>query len=228
MRRFIRKAAGLLVCLTVLFGQGISQPENDDLSGRIGISAGMGVNYHNAQDIVNRVNSFSIISQRAQDFKSGVEFFGIVSLPLSEDWVVKAEYVYMLASYNQTTQGGFGPAEFSYDVHMPTLIGQYMLYDAGTYNFKVGVGFGYHFGTYKEKIAQFQGEYTAKGLGSLLELEGNTGLGTNLYAHLGTQARWDFIGDLKNENGNSPTGSATATTLHFFSIGARLGVTYYF
>ena len=220
----------VFTCVTLLFvlTRGVAQTAGEDQHGRVGIAAGMGVNYHNAQDIVNRINSFNIISQRAPEFKSGVEFFGLVSVPLSVDWVLKAEYVYLLASYNQATQGGFGTAEFSYVVHMPTLIGQYVLYAAGTYNFKVGLGLGYHFGKYKERIVQLDAEYTAKGLGSVVELEGNTALGESLYAHLGTQARWEFVGDLKNASGNSPTGSTTATTLHFFSVGARLGMTYYF
>lgn len=61
-------------------------------SDRIGISAGLGVNYHDAKDIVDRINGNSVTTQRVADFKSGVEFFGAVSIPLSPDWVVKLEY----------------------------------------------------------------------------------------------------------------------------------------
>lgn len=69
--------------------------------------------------------------------------------------------------------------------------------------------------------------FTSKGIGTLLELEGNTALGEDLFAHLGIQTRWDFIGDLKDGKGKSPFGNSAAASLHFFSIGARLGMTFY-
>ena len=215
------------VLMSVLSPRLFAQASSEFHSTRIGLSAGMGVNYHNAQDIVNRINGSSIITQRVADFKSGVEFFGAISVPLSTDWAVKAEYVYLFASYTQGTIFG-GNAEFSYAVHMPTLIGQYILYEASTYNFKVGVGCGYHFGSYSERYSLVDETFTGKGLGTLIELEGNTALGEDLYAHLGAQMRWDFIGDLKNSAGNSPSGATGTTSLHFFSVGARLGMSYYF
>lgn len=189
----------------------------------IGIIAGMGVNYHSMHDVVNRINGTSIGAQRVPEFKSGVEFFGAGSFPLSDDWAVKLEYSYLLASYTQSSN--FGNAEFSYGVHMPTLIGQYVLYDGESYDFKAGVGFGYHFGTYSEKYSVIDASFKGSGPGALLELEGNTSLGDNIYAHLGTQLRWDFVGDVKDARGNAPSGNAGSVSLHFFSIGARLGFT---
>ncbi len=204
--------------------QSAAQTAGDFHSTRIGISAGMGVNYHNAQDIVDRVNGSGITTTRVDEFKSAVEFFGAVSIPLSADWLVKAEYVYMLASYSLPSQFANSGAEFSYMLHMPTIVGQYMLVEAPTYNFKVGLGAGFHFGVYEEKF--FAASYSASGIGSLLELEANTGLGESLFAHLGTQLRWEFVGELRNTAGQTPL-RGVSTTMHFFSIGARLGVTYY-
>lgn len=184
----------------------------------------MGVNYHNARDIVDRINGNSVTTQRVSDFKSGVEFFGAVSVPLSPDWVIKVEYSYLLASYTQNTN--FGNAEFAYHVHMPTLIGQYILYEAEKYNFKLGAGAGYHIASYSEKYSTVDATFTGSGLGTLLELEANTALGEHLFAHLGTQMRWDFIGKLTNAAGNTP--GNFSTTFSFFSVGARLGMSYYF
>ena len=193
-------------------------------SHRIGISAGLGVNYHNAKDIVDRINGNSVTTQRISSFKSGAEFFGAVSFPILPDWAVKIEYSYLLASYSQPTN--FGNAEFSYHVHMPSVIAQYILYEAETYNLKLGAGAGYHLGSYSEKYSSVDATFTGNGIGTVLELEANTALGEHLFAHLGTQLRWDFIGELTNASGK-PAGNVL-TTLNFFSAGARLGMSYYF
>ena len=187
----------------------------------------MGVNYHDAPDIVNRINGSGVINQRVGDFKSGVEFFGSISLHLARAWVVKGEYEYLLSSYSLPSSFGYGTAEFSYVVHMPTVIVQYILYEAPTYNLKAGAGIGYHFGTYTEKYSNVDASFSGKGIGSLLELEGNTALGDHLCAYLGIQSRWDLIGELKDELGKPPSNS-TRTTFHFFSVSARLGMSYYF
>lgn len=211
------------IFVVICFSQMLAQPSSFH-SDRIGVSAGLGVNYHNAKDIVDRINGNSVTTQRVSDFKSGAEFFGAVSIPLSPDWVLKAEYSYLLASYTQNTS--FGNAEFSYHVHMPTLIGQYILYEAETYNFKLGAGAGYHIGIYSEKYSTVNATFTGSGIGTLLELEANTALGEHLFAHLGTQMRWDFIGELTNAAGKPP--GNFSTTFNFFSVGARLGMSYYF
>lgn len=200
--------------------------EEHSVPSRIGVSAGMGVNYHEARDIVDRINGSGITTQRVDDFTSAIEFFGAVSVPLSEDWVAKGEYVYMLASHSPGSVFGTATSEFTYIVHMPTLVAQYVLVGEPSYNFKAGLGVGFHFATYEEKF--FAARYTGNGIGTLLELEGNTALGEDLYAHLGVQSRWDFIGTLKDSRGRSPFGNSVATALHFFSVGARLGMTYYF
>lgn len=218
-------AAALLVLPMATF----AQPESDEEyhNTRIGIAVGMGVNYHNAQDIVDRLNGSGIINRRVDNFKSAVEFFGAVSVPVNSDWAAKLEYVYWFSSYSLPLPAGFpiGSAEFSYLLHMPTLVGQYILYQARNYDFKVGLGFGFHFASYEEKF--FNAKFTANGIGSLLELEGNTALGEDLFAHLGAQLRWEFVGELRDGAGRKPLATAS-TTLHLFSVGARLGMAYFF
>lgn len=224
-RTSARRRAGIIGLLVVtLAGSTPGVGQTDDVVPRVALAAGMGVNLHNAQDIVALINNSGVVSRRVDEFKSGVEFFGSVSVPLSTEWVVKLEYAHLIASYLEGTS--FGSAEFSYFVAMPTLIGQYVLHSERMYNFKVGVGGGYHFGAYSQRYSLVDGKYTSTGVGTLIELEANTALGENVFAHLGTQVRWDFVGDLKNASGNSPGGSFV-TSLHFFSIGARLGVAVY-
>lgn len=225
LRRFSVHVRLMPVVLAVLLAtQSVAQSveENEFHSTRIGISAGMGVNIHNAQDLVQSINVIRL-GGRVDDFKSAVEFFGAVAVPFSRDWVAKAEFAYMLSSYNLSAV--YGNTEVTYVVLMPTLIAQYILFEAPHYNLKVGIGAGYHFGSYEDRF--FGSRYSARGIGTLVELEGNTALGEDLFAHLGVQTRWDFIGNLTNDQGKSPLG-ATQTNLHFFSLGARLGMTYYF
>ncbi|MCW5894051.1 MAG: hypothetical protein KIT50_00500 [Bacteroidetes bacterium] len=191
---------------------------------RIGFSAGMGVNFHNAQDLVARVNGSGAVSQRADEFNSGVEFFGAAFVPMGPDWVMKAEYVYMHGSYSLRSVIANGVAEFAYTVHLPGVIVQYVLVDEPTYNVKAGAGAGYHFGSYDEKF--FSSRFTAHGVGALLELEGKTALSDDVFAYFGVQGRWEFIGELKDKNGKSPFLN-TPTTMDFFSIAVRFGMTFY-
>lgn len=231
MRYFTFELCTLLRCVLLagflLRGESaVAQTISDDNhhSQRISLSGGMGVNYHNAQDIVERINGSGIVAQRVDYFKSGVEFFGAISVPLNRDWAAKLEYVYLFAGYTLPSSVA-GNAEFSYVLHMPTLIGQYVLFGASTYNLKAGIGIGYHIASYDERF--FHSSFSAKGLGSLLELEGNTALGEDIYAHLGAQLRWEFVGELRDGAGRGPLPNAS-TSLNFFSIGARLGMSFCF
>ncbi len=205
----------------IAFPQSFSQSQEVEFN-KVGISAGLGVSYHRAQDITDRLNS--IVTRRVADFKAGVELFGAVCFPLSHEWILKLEHVYLLASYTQNTN--FGNAEFSYQVHMPTLIGQYVLHQAAAYNFKLGAGAGYHLVSYSERYSSLDATFNGNGIGTLLELEANTALGEHLFAHIGTQLRLDFIGELTNASGR-PSNNVS-TTFHFFSAGVRLGMSYYF
>ncbi|MBI4536120.1 MAG: hypothetical protein HY708_07565 [Ignavibacteriae bacterium] len=203
-------------------------PESSEVAAsRIGILGGMGVSYVNAQDIVDRVNSSSGVAARVAEFKAAIEFFGGITIPVTPDWVLKLEYAYLLGSY--TVNNSFFNSEFQFVVHMPMIIGQYVLVDGGVYNVKVGAGGGYHFGSYSEKFATVDDRFSGKGLGAVMDLEANTAFGESFYAYLGANLRWEFIGDLTNASGKSPGGVAasSATTLQFFSIGARLGFTFY-
>jgi hypothetical protein len=196
--------------------------EGNGPAARFGLSGGMGVVYISAHDIVDRINATSGSVQRVDDFKSSVEFFGAVAGPLCPDWVIKVEYSYMLGSYN--VSGFLGPSEYTYEVHMPTIIGQYVLVNEPGYNIKAGAGFGYHFGSLKEQYGAAVVLLTGKGVGAKIEFEGNTAFGEHLYAFLGVDMRWSFIGELTNPSFTV----LSPPTLHFFGVGAKLGFTYYF
>jgi hypothetical protein len=202
--------------------------DKQPLASRVGISGGMGVSYVTAQDVVDLINAAAGGTERVPEFKAGVEFFGTLVIPLSHDWACKMEYAYLLYSFN--TNSLYGPGEFTVAAHLPTVIGQFTLIDGGTYNVKVGAGVGYHFGTFTEKYFSIDDRYSGKGVGTLLDLEANTAFSENFYGYLGGNLRWDFIGKLTDATGReaSITAAGPAATLHFFSIGAKLGFTYYF
>jgi hypothetical protein len=195
---------------------------------RIGVAAGMGVEYLAPNDIVDMINGAFRPSNRLPEFHAGVDFFGAGFLPLSADWMLKFEYAYVLNTYNIT--GVFGPGDFTMKVHLPTLILHYVLADEGLYNLSAGIGAGYHLGTLSTNYGTLVDSYTADGAGLLAELQGNTATGEHLFVHLGVQARWERIGELKNAAGSSPgiNAKGSPATLSWFGVGARIGMSYYF
>ena len=201
---------------------------------RPGVAAGMGVSYLSMTDVVDLANIASASLggyQRLPEFKAAAEFFGAVTVPCSPDWVLKFEYAYILTTYNVATAYGTGQAEYTAMIHLPSLIVQYVLLNEPVYNVKVGAGGGYHFGTLGVTYYTQNDSYSGNGPGLVLEAEGNTAFGESLYAYLGVNVRWDFIGTLSNSAGMEPYHASTAgggTTMQFFGLGARLGFTYYF
>lgn len=193
---------------------------------RTAIGGGLGVAAINATDVVNIVNSTPGALERAPAFKAAAEFFGYVSVPVDSSWVVKVDYGYALASYHVATQ--YENAEYTLSAHLPSIILQYVLHDAGIYCLKAGVGGGYHWGALHVKYSTVNTEYAASGGGLVAELEGNTALGSNLYMYLGLEVRWELMGSLLDANGERPTGSVDDPSLHWFGAGARLGFSYLF
>jgi hypothetical protein len=195
---------------------------------RGGAGAGMGVDYLKRIDIVNYVNVTPGALERLRDFKAGAEFFGFVTVPLSASWALKIDYTYMLASYNIEASGG--TAQYTVTTHAPSLLVQYILMEGGLYNFKVGAGGGPRFGGFEQKYLYLDDTFTASGPGFIVELEGNTALGEDLFVHLGAGARWEAPGELKDSYGRSPgsTPSGSPMTLNGFGVMFKLGLTYYF
>jgi hypothetical protein len=202
------------------------EPAGDTTAIRVGIGGGLGVAAINATDVVNIVNSTPGALERASTFNASAEFFGYVSVPVHRDWVVKADYGYVLGSYNIAAQ--YGTAEYTLSAHLPTLIVQYVLHDGGLYSLKAGAGGGYHWGTLHAKYSTLDRDYDASGPGAVVELEGNTALGDNLFVYLGLQARWEFMGPLEDSAGQGPAVNLDEPSLHWFSGGARIGVAYLF
>lgn len=224
--------AGLQI--SVAQGKGIeSAATSGENPLRIGLAGGMGVSYMGMTDVVDLANADGVLlggHQRLPEFKAAAEFFGALTVPLASEWVLKFEYAYLLAGYNVATAYGTGQADYTAVAHLPSFILQYVLLNQSVYNVKVGAGGGYHFGTLDVKNFTQDDHYSGRGPGFLLEAEGNTAFGDHLYAYLGVNLRWDFIGTLTNAAGTGPSNASASggTTMEFFGLGARLGFTYYF
>lgn len=199
-----------------------------DAAPRAAVAAGMGVEYIAAPDVTDIVNVTAVPSGRVAQFRAAVEFFGSCAFPLSGRWMLKLELGYDLSSY--TVDGAFGPASWSMHWTMPSLVLQYVIVDRGIYNLRAGAGGGYHVGALAEKYLSLDDTFTGSGPGALLELEANTAFGDHLYAFLGANIRWEFVGRLTDGAGVSPgiASGGSPATLHAFGAGARLGACYLF
>ena len=222
----MRSPLPLLIFLTMMSasiarGDGTPAP-------RMGISAGMGVSYLTQRDLVDMINGGYASGKRVDEFNSAVDFFGSVFLPLSADWALRFEYAYVLNGYNISAP--FGPGEFTAILHMPSILLEYILVEEGVYNLSGGVGGGYHIGSLEVEYGTIRDSYTAAGPGMVMMLSGNTALGENLFVHLSVNARWEFLGELRNGSEQSPGRGAGGgpATLGSFGVGARLGASYFF
>jgi hypothetical protein len=188
----------------------------------------MGVCAVDAPDLSEWISNTTPGDGRLASFTTAVEFFGAAGIRISGPWRLKAEYGYVLTSYNRTAQ--LGPAEFSMAAHLPSVILEYVFADEGMYLFKAGAGGGYHIGTVDQRYAFLDTRFTAEGIGLVAEIEGNTALSEQLFAYLGVTARWEALGELRDRNGGTAGGAAyaPAPTLQMFALGARLGVSFYF
>jgi hypothetical protein len=222
----MRKGSLLAAALCVLC-QAHAQP-GPEPAPRASLAAGMGVEYVSFADVTTLINATIGPSSAVPRFTSAVEFFGACAVPITERWVLKLEYAYMLESFSPA--GAYGPASISVVCHMPSIILQYMLLDRGVYNIRAGAGGGVHFGRMEEKYSYIDAAYTGKGAGMVVEIEANTAFGDHLYAFLGGNIRWEAIGRIADKSGVSPgVGSGgLPVTLHAFGAGARLGASYLF
>jgi len=225
MRKRVFSLIAVLVFLVCAVAD--AQPPVESHS-RIGVSAGLGVIYLHPGDVVDLVNNTPGAMERVPQFKAGAEFFGIVNIPVSSLWSLKLEYTYVVTSYNVATV--LVPAEYTLTYHLPSVILQYLLLDAGVYNVRVGGGLGYHIGILDRTYYSEEDSYTGKGIGTVADVEANTAFGEHLYAYLGVNLRWEFVGDMKDSAGLAPgvTPTGDKPALHLLGVGARLGFTYYF
>lgn len=215
-----------IFCMLSPFG-GLLSAQQETLERTVGVSAGMGVSYIDAPNVVDYLNKFAGPAERVSDFTSAVEFFVAPEKWLSPSVVLRLEYSYLLKSYSLSSS--YGLYHFDYSVHMPTLVLDYV-FEGDAFYVKAGGGVGYHFGkfSYMFPNSNTEARFASKGVGVKLELMGNTAFGESLYGLIGGDLRLDFIGALKDPDGNGPVGAVDPVRLHFTSVGIKFGLVYYF
>jgi hypothetical protein len=211
-----------------------AQPVDDQASRRfIDFTAGMGVDLHSASSIVNYVN---LVGQprpeeKLYDFSSAVEFYAVPEIQVSQKWSVGLEYSLLIKSYSIDDRTGFSRSEFSYQVHMPTLLVHRLVFGDG-YRVKLGGGIGYHFANFTQRFQSFGGEevLSAEGIAVKLDAIGNTKFDETFYGSIGVDLRWDVEGPLGRRQGVAPavSNSIQLPKMNFFSAGLKFGVTFQF
>jgi len=225
---WIRLLAGLLLLFPIT---GIEAQNVDSQNARrfFDITIGMGVGAHSAPSIVDYINALvqPRVEQRLDEFTSVVEFFLVPELQMAEEWSGGIEYSLLLKSYSVDDRSGYLRSDISYQVHMPTVLVQYLIFGEG-YRLKVGGGVGYHLARFNQSFPAYGSEETfrAEGLGVKLSAVGNTKFDETFYGSIGVDLRWDFLGSLKRGGGSEVTDriAGTVPKMNFFTIGLKFGV----
>lgn len=233
LNKRVRAISVLTLLLSAFLSSEAILAQDARISKPLAVSAGMGVSYVHATDVVDFVNQIAAPSERVGDFGTAVEFFAAPEMSFSSGFGFKLEYAYLLKEYAVTGPLP-GQFEFSYSVHMPTAVLFYRLEGDGFF-VKFGGGVGYHLGKFTrlDPNSGSESRYTSGGPGFKLELMGNTAFGESLYGLIGGDLRVDFIGELKDNLGRGleirrADGKLDPINLRFASLGIKFGIIYYF
>jgi hypothetical protein len=208
----------------------IAQTADEQTNRRfIDFTVGMGIDLHSATSIVNYINLMAQprLDEKVYDFSSAVEFFAVPEMQVSHDWSVGLEYSLLIKSYAIDDRSGYSRSEFSYQVHMPTVLVHRLILGEG-FRVKVGGGLGYHVASFTQRFPTVGSEETlsAGGIGVKLDAVGNTKFDDTFYGSIGVDLRWDFDGTLKHGPGAAATNSNPLPQMNFFSAGLKFGVTF--
>ena len=231
----VAKTALALICVVFTTNVALSQSRTENTVGppkertnAFSLYGGMGVKLAADPALVDYVNTLVHPSQRVDDFATVVEFFGGVEFPVSNEWGGAIEYSYLFKSYTLPTFNA-GTYTLFYNVHMPTLMVQYVLPGAG-YFVKFGAGMGYHAGSISETNSLYgtDSTYTARGVGIKAAVLGQTAFDEHLFGYISGDLRWEFLGKVKNAAGNELWNQGQTASLSMFVVGVAFGLIYYF
>ena len=223
----------LVLALASTFGSTklVAQTAEEQTRHFVDLTVGMGIDMHSATSVVNYINFIAQpkIDEKVNNFSSAVEFYAVPEIQVSLDWSVGLEYSLLIKSYAIDDRSGFSRSDFSYQIHMPTLL-LHRLFLGDGYRVKLGGGIGYHFANFSQSFPTVGSEETlsADGIGMKLDAIGNTKFDETFYGSIGVDLRWDFEGTLKRGPG-APTAASNSNALpkmSFFSAGLKFGVTF--
>lgn len=213
------KKISLLIFLLLFGNSAFSQGE---------LKGVMGINFLSIPSMQDYVNQSGLASSGNQltSFVSAVIFAGEGGLYLSKSFILTGELAYEIYSFTDVKP--YGKDELAFNNFMPSVLGYYVISGEG-YNFKFGGGGGVRFLRVSEtrNISVASTDYGSTGFGMILRAEGNTLLGSSVYANIGAEIRYDINGEPDN-NGSNLYNNVQNEIVNFnaFSAGVRLGITY--
>ncbi|MCI0449389.1 MAG: hypothetical protein L0Y79_06335 [Chlorobi bacterium] len=191
-------------------------------------SGGMGLTYGATPDFTDYLrqeipysNSDSIST-----FNAGIEFFGAVEYEFTKDFSAKIDYSYFVRSFRY--EYFYFVYDYTITSHQPFLFINYKLLKSPNYNFKLGLGLGYHFQQLDNKVSDSLA-YTSNGPGIRAELTFSPKFSKRFWGCLSGFAYGNFYGKLEDKSGNilKPTNSNFEAALGGYGVGVRLGFTVY-
>ena len=194
------------------------------------VTAGLGINAHFAHTVANYINVLAQPrpDQRVDIIVSAPEFFASSDLQFADEWSAGIEYSLFVKSYSIEDRSGYARSEFSYQVHMPTILVHRLMFGEG-YRVKVGGGMGYHFCSFRQQFQPYGNDETLKSAGPSIKLEvvGNTKFDDTFYGSIGVDLRWDFLGTLEPRDPSLTVNRAgELPSMNFFNAGIKFGVTF--
>ena len=197
------------------------------LSQRITIAGAMAVSYISAPEVVSLIDATPGAQEQLPQYKTGIQFVGLLTIPMYPQWAVKLEYSYLLASYSiASAYGAAGAVDYTLSANLPSVMIQYILADRPEYTVRIGAGVGYHFGRLTTSFFGQEEDYSAAGIGGVLEIEGMTAVSEHIFALLGANLRWEWIGALTDSHGMEPAYVVGSTTMTMFAPSVRIGFAY--
>ena len=175
------------------------------------------------QDYINQ--SGLAANNQLSTFVSSVMFAGEAGVFISPAFETTLELAYQLYSYTNGSPNG--QYDLTFSNLAPTVFAYYVIAGTG-YNFKFGGGLGARFVNVDESLpARELKTFNSVGYGIVGRIEGNTLLGSSVYANIGADIRYDVNGEPEN-NGTPLHNNLQDENVNFnaFSVGVRLGITY--
>ena len=186
----------------------------------------MGIYFTSIPSMQDYINQSGLASNnQLSSFVSSVMFAGEFGIFISPSFETTLEVAYQLYSY--TNGSPDGQYELTLSNLMPTVFAYYVIAGTG-YNFKFGGGLGARFVNVDESLpARELKTFNSVGYGIVGRIEGNTLLGSSIYANIGADIRYDVNGEPEN-NGTPLRNNLQNENVNFnaFSVGVRLGITY--
>jgi|GEM_PF-2488509 len=194
---------------------------------QMNFTGSMGINYFSAPSLKDYLNmNYPASSGLVPVFSSAIGFYGEFDIPVSGNYEVGFEYEYGIYSYNSPSSSG-GNYSFSIDMHKINLIGYYVISEEW-YKLKFGAGGGIRMASVDEEI-YYSANYKTTGFGFVTKVNGLTPLSANVFVNLGVEAGYDFTGEPES-GGNKIINAALNknVNLNEFTLGLKIGVTYFF